>query len=312
MEIRNYAEGDEYKILELFNLVFNRKLPVENWNWRYKENPFGKLSNSLLWEGSTLIGHVAVVPLPIKVGLQSSIGAFAVKVMIHPDFTGRKLFNYLASNFFSELEINRKFSSLFAFPNSNSHYIFINNLKWKDIGILSTLRLKTEVLKKKGVSASFLELMTFDSATLELFDKQVSAVRVDKSSEYLNWRYIQKPNAKYRMFKSISDIGVNFIICSVYYQKDGQVILNLVETIVEDSDAFNDLLVYAVSQYEVKIDEITLWKTPYNSRYGCFERLNFKPDAPITYFIGKSIEIAPEDLYPISSWDISMGDSDVF
>ena len=67
MEIRNYKGGDELKIVELFEKVFNQKLSLDQWNWRFAQNPVDNHLISLMWDTDKLVGHYAVSPILLDV-----------------------------------------------------------------------------------------------------------------------------------------------------------------------------------------------------------------------------------------------------
>ena len=37
--IRRYKEGEEKEINDLFNQIFNEKRPIEEWYWKFRDNP---------------------------------------------------------------------------------------------------------------------------------------------------------------------------------------------------------------------------------------------------------------------------------
>ena len=60
--IRGYEENDEVQILKLFELVYNRKMNLDFWKWRFKNNPFGfEPQINLMFDGDILVGHYAVI-----------------------------------------------------------------------------------------------------------------------------------------------------------------------------------------------------------------------------------------------------------
>ncbi len=41
-EVRDYNEGDESAILDLFELVFGKSMSRDFWKWRFVDNPSGE------------------------------------------------------------------------------------------------------------------------------------------------------------------------------------------------------------------------------------------------------------------------------
>ena len=42
MEIKDFKQGDEVAILELFEIVFKKPMSKKYWYWRFQDNPAGK------------------------------------------------------------------------------------------------------------------------------------------------------------------------------------------------------------------------------------------------------------------------------
>jgi len=54
--VSDYTEGCENHILPLFNTAFKRELPREQWEWRFKKNPYGGPFIACIWDDSRLGG----------------------------------------------------------------------------------------------------------------------------------------------------------------------------------------------------------------------------------------------------------------
>lgn len=51
LQIRAYQSGDEQKILDLFRLAYGgRELPLNFWEWRFRNNPAGAGVIELSWD----------------------------------------------------------------------------------------------------------------------------------------------------------------------------------------------------------------------------------------------------------------------
>lgn len=41
MKFRKYKKGDETELVNLFNSCFDKKINLDYWNWKYRDNPYG-------------------------------------------------------------------------------------------------------------------------------------------------------------------------------------------------------------------------------------------------------------------------------
>lgn len=315
MEIRDYQLGDEQKIIPLFEMVFKQKMTQEQWNWRFRDNPAGKYFIKLMWDGDLLVGHYAVSPIIVKIEGVKQLTAHSLTTMTHPDYGGKGIFKTLALEIYNDLENKHDCKAVWGFPNTNSHYGFINSLGWKDINVLHTLGLELDVepiLSEKNYD--FIEVNEFNDELVNLFNKPEHSTQVGicKSIEYLNWRYKQKPSVKYRFFYAKSQRGVNFFVTKLYHQKDGKTILNLVEAIVEDFVILNDVLKNVVAAYKQDIAQVTVWQNIHLKSHRNFEKSGFKPIMPLTYLGALKMNNVSDLFFDFRNWTISMGDSDVF
>lgn len=86
MEIKNYQKGDEKKIISLFELVFKRPMSLEQWQWRFENNPAGKYMIKLMWDGDVLAGHYAVSPIKMMVVEREILTTLSLTTMTNPDY----------------------------------------------------------------------------------------------------------------------------------------------------------------------------------------------------------------------------------
>jgi len=78
--VREYEPGDEHRILEAFNRVFAGVDPefeprtLEEWNWRFRDNPAGHETRIAVTEAGEVAGHFAAIVQ--RVGLEGAEGRF--------------------------------------------------------------------------------------------------------------------------------------------------------------------------------------------------------------------------------------------
>lgn len=316
MEIKNYCEGDEFAIIELFELVFKQKISLEQWNWRFTTNPFGKHLIKLMWENDKLVGHYAVSPLHVMVNDTEVKTAHSLTTMTHPDFGGRGIFKLLSKSLYDELENELGFKAIWGFPNSNSHYGFINGLGWKDLGVIHTLGAKSETFDKAIFDQSLLNSITeFTDGHVDFITPLLKKnnVYVNRSKTYLNWRYVEKPAVTYRKYFGVIDQKRYLIITKIYPSANTDVWdLNIVDLFVDDYADVPGLINLILKDYELNFNRVTLWKNIFDENHIQLEKIGFTPTVPQTYLSSRTHSSMDLDFSDIRNWHFSMGDSDVF
>ncbi len=64
--VHSYSEGDEEKILSLFNRVFSQKRSMEHWLWKFRDSPSGRHKIKLCWHGKRLVTQFAGYPVTME------------------------------------------------------------------------------------------------------------------------------------------------------------------------------------------------------------------------------------------------------
>jgi len=132
--IRRYKKGDEQGIINLMKLEYGRnaELMLEKWEWQCKNNPFGCLV-AVAEERGTIVGHMALVPVLMKIENMIVRAAQAVDLVVHPDFRRQGIFQALERELKGNA-IEEEIAISFAFPTKGdaSHLGFLK-IGWVDI-----------------------------------------------------------------------------------------------------------------------------------------------------------------------------------
>lgn len=309
MEIQPYQQGNEQEILKLFQLSFGKPISMEYWRWRFLNNPFHSQPHiHLMWENNLLVGHYAVSPTNFLLNGKNTLGALSMTTMTHPDYGGKGIFSTLAESLYKQLAENG-FAFVWGFPNSNSHYGFIKNLGWKDIGIVPMLSLNTDNFKVAN-NLNYTVLTNFDDDIANLLQDQ-TPVAINKSSEYLQWRYIQNPSFHYKIIQTQSNITAVYKKI-VSFRNNAEFEIDIVEVSSEiDKDSLYELL-SAIIQEEGKILQFNIWVSFHQKKYLAFEKMGFKQNLPLTYLGFRNFTNNNEVLSDYRNWNLCMGYSDVF
>jgi hypothetical protein len=317
MEIRDYQPGDEKQILELFRLVFKKDMSTDFWSWRFANNPSRKIMIKLMWDSTTLAGHYAVSPVNLIVNNENILTALSMTTMTHPDYGGRGIFSELAESLYNDEYKKNNLAAIWGFPNTNSHYGFIKNLKWSDLEQIPSFNLNTAAFKLADV-AGINAVNGFSekhyAAFLDLTKKY--AVRVDRNPEYLEWRYNQNPANEYTVFECLSGQMAYYAVAKVFpsFSVKDKFEIDLLEIMFPPDVKLIHSLLSKMLEYFSNHDiiRINTWLPLNDHKHILLEKLGFATELPVTYSGVRIMDPAQEILHDPRNWFYCMADSDIY
>jgi len=114
------ADGGE--INELFARAYGRSRTMEQWRWEFTGLPG---NGPVLWgarAGRRLVGHYALIPVPMSFFGQALRSAKAESAMVDPDYRGRGICSRLVELTLQDAR-ERSISTIWGFPNERSFRI---------------------------------------------------------------------------------------------------------------------------------------------------------------------------------------------
>jgi hypothetical protein len=314
MEIRDYKKGDEIAILGLFELAFGNKMSIEYWRWRFEDNPFGNHLIKLMWADNKLIGHYAVSPVNLILKGKIVKSALSMTTMTHPDYGGQGVFGKLANALYESIHQKEGINYVWGFPNSNSHYAFIKKLNWQDVGVvheLEFLRDKMSQLTKDNQKIVLLD--TVSSIDLALIKNDLSGVKVNRTVEYMKWRFDDNPSQDYKTAILYNEKGEQLIaLIFKNYNKGGNDIINIMDVFGEINITCLGQLFQELFNVYTKAQTLTIWFSLWNKDYQELEKIGFSPSGKITYLGLRENVPTKMDLLNFRNWNLSFSDSDVY
>lgn len=312
--IRKYKDGDEKEINDLFNGTFSEERSLEEWIWKFKENPLGKINLITVAESKgKIVGQYANLPLLFKYKGKILRVGFPVDNFVHPEFRGgMKGIQKEMSEYQNEVAHKNNIVFGFGFPNREAYIIGKRILKYKDLGEMPVLfkRLNWRLALKKRLpwgSPSIVRIIQFISSIgyrilfetkninrlrdlkirkIDSFDERLSPFW-DKAKEqygiigvrdqrYLNWRY-NKPGSKYQIY--IAEKGnevVGYIVTGVK-KNGGMTIGYIIDLLVMNtSEVMAPLIRRALcGLISQKVDFVLCWMLPNTEAYGTLRKFGF-------------------------------------
>lgn len=318
MNVRDYISGDEFKIIELFKIVFKKNFDEKYWKWRFLENIENMLMIKLVFDKDLLVGHYAVSPFYMAAGGKKILAALSITTMTHPQYKGKGIFKKIARDLYSSQYENNKLVIVYGFPNSNSHYGFIKNLGWENISQIPVFKLIVDHFLMKNYYSSIVIVDNFTCKHELAYSKITEKydLKILKTKKYLEWRYIYNPINRYTIFSLAEDEKTDWYVVTKIYQIDkcqDVYDVDILELIIPDDEKIiNDFIFSIINFYKkYKLCSINCWVPLDDNKHILMEKVGFFPSGPVTYFSFKRIDSG----FSISNanlWYYSMGDSDVY
>jgi GNAT superfamily N-acetyltransferase len=104
MEVSSFQKGNDIKIVDLLELVFDdwpyRDLDctskIEHWNWKYLDNPIGLFNIGLAWEKNKLVGCDHCYYLRVKIGDETFLCGIGADSAVHPEHRKKGIYTKMA------------------------------------------------------------------------------------------------------------------------------------------------------------------------------------------------------------------------
>jgi GNAT superfamily N-acetyltransferase len=284
--VRQYEEGDEEKILDLWKAVhpeksYDREKWMKWWRWLYKDNPLGAGRIWLAEHDGKIVGQYTMVPASVKIDNEVVPCGHGPDLMTHHDYRRQKIFETLATRVYYQAE-KEGVLFLFGFANRFSHIGLVNKLNWFDISVMPvmlrplnwgniiSIKVSNKLLLRL---TSFVISATFNMAFREphilrsagaLAIKHVSnfddrfdrlwtriscsyPIMLVRNKEYLNWRYVAS-GADYTILSAEKGDEVVGYLVSGHRQRRNRQASVIYDLIAESEQAMQYLLSEAIKE----------------------------------------------------------------
>jgi hypothetical protein len=301
-------------VSRLFQRAYGSPLDEAFYAWRFLDNPLGPTMAVVALDGERVVSHYAVCPAIIQAPAGRRVRcAQSMTTMTDPDYAGRGLFLMLADELYGRIANEPGIEIVFGFPNSNSHYAFVNKLGWSDVCPLffmtrSTHGVPTDTpfeVSDWGEPASIPRARPVPGSVHQPYAR---------TPEFIRWRYELNPENRYVLIAPGRASSQTCAVAKIYADEDDCSSLDIVDflgdlTLESISGVVAASLGYAKSRSLMRVQG---WVNLHHPAFAAFERFRFSPSGPITYFGIRPISRGSTVPCDPRSWWITMGDSDVF
>jgi GNAT superfamily N-acetyltransferase len=294
--------------LALFETVYRRKMSAAFYRWRFIDNPFGPPMVALAWDGNTLAGHYSVAPARAQVAGSTVLAAQSMTTMTHPDYRNRGIFTLLATYLYERMAEHGA-KVVWGFPNTQSHYGFVQKLGWQDVGLVATMtrRISRESSTPNDSNVAEVDVGPWVTSLFETSAGSRSFPSV-KDEAYVRWRYVRNPEQTYRYFGKPGEA----LVVTKDYDTAGGRALELVDS-VGGADAVGATMAALVGWATTRgYALVRTWASLTDALYPHLERQGFAPAEPLAYFGGRALGdfTLPPDGWTLPRWCVTMGNSD--
>ncbi|MBL0314575.1 MAG: GNAT family N-acetyltransferase [Flavobacteriales bacterium] len=314
MEIRPYQPGDEKQILELFHISFGKPLSDAYWQWRFANQPEGKMMIMLMWDNERLVGHYAVSPVRMLIGGAEVLTSLSMTTMTHPEYSGRGIFTDLAESLYSEQKTKNQLAAVWGFPNHNSHYGFIKNVQWRNLEQIPTFSIEATLINHQ--ESSIVIGSEFQRSHYESTLKNDFPVQVKRNASYLNWRYVENPIHQYVLFEHHEGDEMSFAVVKLFrsFSNPSKFEIDILEwELPADIKIQQQFLSFIKEHYsEHQPFRINMWVPLNDPKHIQLEKIGFRNQAPITYSGIRILRDGLDDMLKSEKWHYNLGYSDIY
>lgn len=316
---REYSDGDEHAIVELYNYVFKRNITVDDWHWAYRENPVERRDIILAFCGSTLVGQSASVPLTYCCRGTLVRATRMQNVMVHPDFQGMGIFTQALKRM-TDYIYRQNLDLVVTFPNNNSLPTFIRKLDYRHVDDVFTYQMSDDALTTPGsheLTVTIDECARFSETDHNFMLKCLNQYVFfnSRDAHYLAWRYNTRSKKDYRVLRAYHGDTLTALVVFKYYSDASGV--DLVEFF---TDSGTNIIAYLLNEIRgyyasrnVPVHSYNIWLFPHYALFTWFIETGFKQTPFSTHVVCKSFSPATESGSELrTSYYLSMGDSDVY
>lgn len=348
--IRNYREGDETGINDLFRKVFGVDRSLEEWRWKFRDEGREHLSLiHLACDGERIVGQYAAVGARFRCGPGEVVATQPVDNMIDPDSRqGLGRARMQRAMFQDGLAAGRAagVAMAYGFPNREAYRVGKKVLGYRDLGAME-VRLRSLTwarhvrrflgdgrlarivgrvharihrawlrLRRRGPAGVAARSASDFDARLDRLWTEASrsfGVLAVRDREYLRWRYGKRPGAPYTVL--LLERGGDLLGYTVLTVREGHVRIGCVADIfsLPGEEIAEKLVVASLEHFlDEGADLAEVWLQP-GGRYEKVLRAYFPRTSPDpVHVVYQVLDEALDERFvsDFSNWHLTMGDAD--
>ncbi|MFX1391981.1 MAG: GNAT family N-acetyltransferase [Promethearchaeota archaeon] len=249
--LRRYGEGPIEPFVEWRKLVGRHKT-LEYLEWEYKNGPWGSAETWIADIDGQIVGQYTMQRYECFFFGKKVMASLSIDNAVHPDYRRRGIYVALEKQIMREEGKNNVIFST-GFPNQQALPGHLKN-DWYVIGSIPLLVNDNiiEIKAEKNSRYKLERIQKFDKKFDKLSEsfKDELPIYLNRTSDYLNWRFVEKPQFLppnlsyiYENYKIIDKMGelVSYIVTKIY-ETENLRILHLIDFLVPDDEGIYQLI----------------------------------------------------------------------
>ena len=291
--------------IELFNACFEKRSDRDiQWAIWYNTSKYRQNDIYAIKHFDKIVTAYGLFPLNIVYNNQNISAYLVNNNMTHPDYTNKGLFTMIGSYVMNN--VRTKDVTLLGIPNDHAiaghrkvGWQELPNIPFFEITNLSI----TDKIKNKFILVD--KFSKADDIKLKQFSLKYDFY-IEKDSQYLNWRFNERPNVEYQIFKSTP---FNGYVVLKHFKHDTQNKLHIVDFGYTNDEDFVDLIQLAISiAAEQKASLVNLWCCN-TSEQNMLKDYGFYENGFNRLILHSDVNFLNDN---IDNWHITLGDNDVY
>lgn len=344
LEVRLYRPGDEQAILALYHAAFDQPMTIEDWRWKYLQNPAGPPLIALGWHAGCLAVNVCASPRRFWVNGQEARAAHWSDMIIAPQYTqglgGARLMMHTGKTWLAAYTQSGRVDFGYGLPVPRFKDLSKKIWNYAEVTAAPQLvhllhpayalrrwlraapRLQTALLRlslppaplyaRREECAPLCRLHTFDARFDRLWADlaprfKIAAVR---DAAHLSWRYA--PREYIKLAAATPRQAEGYIVCRVVEQEGWRVGL-IADLLAREEQTAQALLSAALTFFRRGGAALArAWSLPHDPAHPAYRRAGFLPrPSPYALLAGGYTPLVPAVLLASAfAWQLAFGDAD--
>ncbi len=345
--VRGNGSDDELKKYRECFLENGSDKSLQLLKWFHQKNLPGIQSICYaVTNGKEIAAIYTYLPVKLKLMDEKVIAMQSFDTLTDYRHRGRGLFIKLASRLEKE-ESEKQIELVYGFANENSVHGFINKLGFTYFGdvpfLIKPFRIgyfikkiffkrTPEIVESVCLIDAPQKLTLKNNIIIEEFkkfdedyDKLWEKIKIDipiginRDSEYMNWRYVEKPGENYKLYGLYKNRVLEAIIIFALKNKhDGKIgyLMEILHAPESEKEGLQLLKFGNTILRRNKADLTLAWCLPHSYNYSCHKRSGFYkfPEKfrplKLSMIVKKLNTVREKEIYNIKNWFFSYSDSD--
>lgn len=327
--IHTYEDANFDSLMNLYERVFPGYMSNNLWLWKNINNPCGHYNTILMKDNDKIISAFSEAPREFCINRKTYSCVQGQDIMTDPDYRGLGINAYLA-RLTDEYSKRKGAYFTYGYTNDYSRNLMVHKVGWNPMDnkiflvkkIPSNLKDSTINLKNYSIK----EIKSFNENFNEFWEecKNNYPIMINRTSEFLNWRFFNHPFVKYKIFSIQNDnknkIVAYFILKKYKDEKTGDIFGHIVDFIIGPrnnpikENLFRLIESYSLTIFKDECSKISFWLPDENLKKIALRHLGYDLIVSKEFFVYK-IFIDNKQLSILKSlknWYHTMINSDVF